>query len=134
MLVTDLGLLAYWVATATRLIAPYPAEVLVDWNWSFLGLDVMVSVTGLAGLWLLRRGSDVGRWLMPVSLALTHAAGLTALNFWVLRGEYALGWWLPNLWLAVFPVVALVVLWRSSRTGRSVSPARTSIRPRRPSG
>lgn len=134
MLVTDVGLLAYWAATATRLIAPYPAEILVDWNWSFLGLDLMVSGSGLAGLWLLRRGRAAGRSLMLVSLALTHAAGLTALNFWVLRGEFAVEWWLPNLWLALFPVVALWALLRPSRTGRSVSTVRTSIRPRPPSG
>jgi len=134
MLVTDVGLLAYWAATATRLIAPYPAEILVDWNWSFLGLDLMVSLSGLAGLWLVRRERAAGRSLMLVSLALTHAAGLTALNFWVLRGDYALEWWLPNLWLALFPIAALVALLRPSRTGRTASPARTSIRPRPPSG
>lgn len=134
MFVTDVGLLAYWAATATHLIAPYPAEILVDWNWSFLGLDLMVGFTGLTGLWLARRGRAEGRSLMLVSLALTHAAGLTALNFWVLRDDFALEWWLLNLWLALFPVVAFVALLRPSRTGRSVSPARTSIRPRRPSG
>ena len=134
MLVTDVGLLAYWAATATRVIAPYPAEILVDWNWSFLGLDLMVSLTGLAGLWLMGRGKAAGRSLMLVSLALTHAAGLTALNFWVLRDEYAVEWWLPNLWLALFPLVALWSLLSPNRTGRSVSPARTSIRPRPPAG
>jgi hypothetical protein len=113
MLGTDVGFLAYWLATATRVIPPYPDEVLVDWNWSYLVLDLVASGSGLAALWLLRRGHPAGRPLVVVSLALTHAAGLTALNFWVLREDYALQWWLPNLWLTVFPVVGLALLLRT---------------------
>lgn len=126
MLATDVGLLAYWGASGLGVFVAYRDGVLADWNWSFLGLDVMVSVTGLSALWLGRRGRAAGRSLMLVSLALTHAAGLSALNFWLLRGDFSPGWWVPNLWLALFPVVGVWVL--VSRTGRSVWPVRTSSR------
>ena len=112
MLGTDVGLLLYWSASASGVVPAYPQQVLVDWNWSFLALDVVVSATGLCSLWLLRRGRAAGRSLMLVSLALTHAAGLTAVNFWALRGEFDPVWWVPNLWLVLFPVVALVFLLR----------------------
>ncbi|GLZ78803.1 hypothetical protein Afil01_36100 [Actinorhabdospora filicis] len=126
MLGTDVGLLAYWTASALGVFTAYRDGVMADWNWSFLGLDLMVSATGLTALWLARRGNPAGRSLMLVSLALTHAAGLSALNFWALRGDYSPGWWAPNLWLALFPVFGVWVLF--SRTGRSAWPARTSSR------
>lgn len=40
MLVTGLGFLGYWVATATGLISVGEDELLQQWNWSFAGLDL----------------------------------------------------------------------------------------------
>ena len=107
MLATDLGLLAYWLATATGLIPPYPTDILIDWNWSFVTLDLLAVATGLTALHLTRRRHPDARSAMLVSLTLTHAAGLLALSFWTLRGEFDPVWWLPNLWLAGFPIVAV---------------------------
>ena len=59
---------------------------------------------------LMLPAAPAGRGLQAVSLALTHAAGLNAIAFWALRGEFDPAWWLPNLWLVLFPVAALVVL------------------------
>ena len=130
MLATDLGLLAYWVVTATQLIPPYPERMLVDWNWSFLTLDLMAAGTGLTALRLARRRHQHTRSVALISLALTHAAGLLALNFWVLRADYDLAWWLPNLWLTVFPIVAVAVLFACPATtlvrAGSKPPARAS--------
>ncbi|ADD44883.1 DUF5360 family protein [Stackebrandtia nassauensis] len=121
MLATDLGFVAYWTATAIAAIPPYPRQILIDWNWSYLVLDLLASLSGLAALLALRRGVAHARTLMVVSLALTHAAGLTALNFWVLRGEFDLMWWIPNLWLALFPIAAIGRLMRSPRRGAVTS-------------
>jgi hypothetical protein len=118
MLGTDVGFLVYWLATAVHVIPPYPEEVLVDWNWSYLVLDLVASGSGLAALWLARRRHPAGRPLLLVSLALTHSAGLTALNFWVLRDDWAIAWWLPNLWLTLFPVIGLALLIRSGHPVR----------------
>ncbi|ALG10048.1 DUF5360 family protein [Kibdelosporangium phytohabitans] len=112
MLITDIGFLAYWIATAVQVIPPYAQRVLIDWNWSFLMLDVLAAGTGLASL----RLRTATRGLQLVSLALTHAAGLNALMFWALRGEFDPAWWLPNLWLTLFPVAAVTVLLRHRPT------------------
>lgn len=112
MWVTDLGFLAYWVVTALGLISVGSDQFLQQWNWSFLGLDAAAIGLGLAGLALGRR-SALSIPLIIVSLSLTSAAGLMALNFYVIRGEYSLMWWIPNLWLFLFPVVALAGIIRA---------------------
>ncbi|SDM29873.1 DUF5360 family protein [Allokutzneria albata] len=118
MLVTDAGFLCYWTATAVELIPPYPERALIDWNWSFLVLDVVASVLGLLALWRVRAGAPGGYPLTLVSLALTHAAGLTAITFWALRAEFDPAWWLPNLWLVLFPVIAIATMTRGAPAHR----------------
>jgi hypothetical protein len=116
MLVTDVGLVAYFTITGLGLIPPelafadYTDPLMVAWNWSFLWLDMIVSATGLASLVLLRRGSPRGAPLMLVSLVLTSASGLMAIAFWTLRGDFSPLWWLPNLYLLLFPLPAIVRL------------------------
>ncbi|WP_402843334.1 DUF5360 family protein [Microbacterium sp. GXS0129] len=112
MLWTDLGFLAYWVATAAGVLSVGGGQIMKDWNWSFFGLDLIAITTGLLSLVLSRCGHPAGRSLMLVSLSLTAAAGLMALNFWAIRCEFDLAWWAPNLWLFLFPVVALFLLLR----------------------
>jgi hypothetical protein len=127
MLVTDLGFLAYFTVTGLALIPPewafadYADPVMVDWNWSFLWIDLLAAATGLTSL---RLRSEP---LMLVSLALTMASGLMAIAFWTLRGDFALAWWIPNLYLMLFPVPAIVRLTtcpgRSPHSGRTPSPS-----------
>lgn len=119
MVVTDIGFLVYWAATLLALIPAqyaykdYDNPVLSDWNYSFVLLDVLASVTGLTALRLTRCGAVAGaRPLMLVSLALTSTAGLQAVAFWALRGDFALSWWLPNLFLLLFPIPGVVHLGR----------------------
>jgi hypothetical protein len=45
---------------------------------------------------------------MLVSLVLTTASGLMAIAFWTLRGDFSLAWWIPNLYLLLFPIPAIV--------------------------
>lgn len=139
MLVTDLGFLLYW---SVALLALIPAEyaykdyddpVMSDWNYSFLPLDIAASVTGLLSL-ALSRGALGARarrhrplWLplMLVSLTLTSTAGLQAVVFWALRGDWSPTWWIPNLALLLFPVYAITVLLRHGWT----TPPRPAERP-----
>jgi hypothetical protein len=104
LVVTDVGLLAYWTLTALGLVSVGSDAWLAAWNWSFLPLDLLAVAAGLT--WsLLPRGH---RWASPalaVALALTHAAGLVALSFFVLWGTWDVSWWIVNLWLAVMPIV-----------------------------
>lgn len=109
LLLVDLGFLAYWLVTGLRLLpaawlyAHHDDPVMVAWNFSFLPLDLVVSATGLAAVALAARAD--ARWsrLALVSLAFTSASGLNAIAFWALRGDFELGWWLPNLVLLVGP-------------------------------
>ncbi|AJT42219.1 DUF5360 family protein [Psychromicrobium lacuslunae] len=115
MMWTDLGFLSYWVASALGVISVGGEAIMQDWNWSFLGLDLIAIGTGLASLLLARFGHPSAATLMTISLALTSAAGLMALNFYALRCQFDPAWWLPNLWLFLFPVVALLLMNCPSR-------------------
>lgn len=114
LLLTDLGFLAYWSLTALGAIPPEYAyrdsqnPLLVAWNWSFLPLDLLASATGLLALYLSRQ-QDV-RLLLVMSLTLTHVAGLNALAFWAITRDFSLMWWLPNLYLLLFPLFFLYQL------------------------
>ena len=126
MLLTDVGFIAYWVITVLHLVPPsylfkdYADPLVVAWNWSFLPLDLLISATGLASLWLQRRGDR--RWAAwtLVSLVLTSCSGLMALAFWTLRRDFDPTWWVPNAVLLVYPIVFVrrVVAASTSTSGR----------------
>ncbi|MEU8362620.1 DUF5360 family protein [Nonomuraea sp. NPDC048882] len=95
---------------ATWAFADYANPLMIDWNWSFLWIDLLASTTGLTSLWLLRRGRVSGPPPMLVSLVLTMASGLMAIAFWTLRRDFSLTWWIPNLYLMLFPVPGIICL------------------------
>lgn len=39
-----------------------------------------------------------------VSLVLTFSSGLMAIAFWSMRRDFDLSWWLPNLYLMLYPI------------------------------
>tara|TARA_R110002110_G_scaffold111174_2_gene276898 strand:- start:5188 stop:5634 length:447 start_codon:yes stop_codon:yes gene_type:complete len=123
LLFTDIGFLLYWSVTALHVAGVFhlPPEYLFKnynnplvfaWNWSFMPLDVALSLAGLAGMSLWRRGHPAARSLVAFSLALTFCAGLMAIAFWTITGDFDLGWWLPNLFLLVWPLIYLLKLAR----------------------
>lgn len=118
-LVIDIGFIAYWLATALKLIPPewafsnYANPIVVAWNWSFLPLDLLISATGLTSVWLFTRGCTGWREWALLSLALTVASGLNAIAFWAIRGEFDWLWWLPNLYLMLYPLAFIPKLLRS---------------------
>ncbi|MFD6393190.1 DUF5360 family protein [Nocardia sp. NPDC060259] len=113
MLVTDLGFIVYWLITALHLIPAehlfrdYTNPILVHWNWSFLPLDLAISATGLTSLWLHRGGSPQWRPLAIISLTLTSVSGLQAISFWVFARDFDPAWWIPNLFLLIYPLFYL---------------------------
>ncbi|WP_198351804.1 DUF5360 family protein [Streptomyces typhae] len=145
MLVTDLGFLAYWSAALLALIPAeyaykdYGDPVMSDWNYSFLPLDIAASATGLASLFLLRAARSgrpaatarvAWRPLMLVSLTLTSTAGLQAVVFWALRGDWSPTWWLPNLALLLFPLPAIARLVGRPGAERETGPGAASAEAR----
>jgi hypothetical protein len=118
-LVTDLGFIVYWLITALGIIPAiylfkdYHDPVLVAWNWSFLPLDLFISATGLASLWLHRTGNPRWRMVALLSLAFTFCSGLQAIAFWVIRGDIDLTWWAANGYLLIYPLFFIPRLLRS---------------------
>lgn len=122
MTLTEVGVLAYWLlATALVLgilyIPPeymysdYENPLIVAWNWSFLPIDVAFAVLGLI--------SRFGKFGEPLSnkLAITGAtlmfcAGVMAISFWVMTGEFDPLWWGLNIWLVVLSLAALKTLFK----------------------
>lgn len=118
MLVTDVGFLVYWALIATRalpaeqMFANYDDPFVAAWNWSFLPLDVLASLTGFLALRALHQGRSGAAVLLPISLTLTATAGGMALAFWTLTGDFELSWWVPNAYLMIFPLPLLLRLIR----------------------
>ncbi|MDC0681020.1 DUF5360 family protein [Sorangium atrum] len=105
----DGGFILYWLITvlhvipAEHLFNDYDNPLMVAWNWSFLPIDLAVSVTGVGALSLRRKGIAAWERLATVSLVFTTSSGLMAISFWAIVGDYNLSWWAPNLFLLVYP-------------------------------
>lgn len=113
MLATDIGFIVYWLLIGFHLIPKeylyqdYANPLLVAWNLSFLPLDLVISLTGMGSLYLYRKGSPKWKPLCLVSLTLTFCSGLQAIAFWSIRLDFDLFWWLPNLFLMLYPLFFL---------------------------
>ena len=120
-LLTDIGFLLYWGLSgamalgllrvpADWLFRDYTDPNIVAWNWSFLPLDLLASVTGLGAVWLARGAAARRNWqpLALISMTLTFCAGFLALLFWSFQCSFDLGWWASNLFLVAWPLAALV--------------------------
>jgi hypothetical protein len=113
LLITDLGFILYWTMAALNL---FPSEwlykdhdnpILAAWNWSFAPVDLAASLLGLSSLALARRGSESWSLAGILSVALTFCAGLMAVSFWAIRRDFDLWWWAPNIYLVLWPLIAV---------------------------
>jgi len=118
MLVTDLGFLTYWVLVAFGAISVGTEGTLLDWNWSFFPLDMLAIFIGFGSLIAARRDSQLAPQLIVISLALTSAAGLMAVSFYGIRLDFDPAWWIPNLWLLLFPIVGLHSMVTTKKGGK----------------
>ena len=116
--VTDVAFLLYWTVAALSelnlvhiprelMYADYDHARVVAWNWSFLPIDVVFSVVGLAAVNASRLGNPIWRPLAIISLTLTIAAGGMAVSYWAILGEFDPAWFIPNLALVVWPLLFL---------------------------
>ena len=109
-LLVDIGFVAYWAITAFSLIpeqylySDYTNPILTHWNWSFFPLDILISVTGLSSVYLHSKKSPAWKSVALISLVLTSVSGLQAVSYWTLAGESDLSWWIPNLFLLIYPL------------------------------
>lgn len=116
--VIDLGFITYWllislqVLPAEAMFAGYEKPEIKAWNWSFLPLDILASLTGIVGNITNRFDRKT---LLTISLVLTCVAGGMALSYWAFIGDFELYWWLPNLILLLFPIWPLTNFIRKSK-------------------
>ena len=114
LLAVDLQMLAYWALASVRalgavelsethLYEDYHLPVMVAWNWSFLPMDLVLAVTGLASVYRRKAGLP-WRGLAAFSLALSFCAGLMAISFWAIRGEFSWLWWGANAVYMIGPL------------------------------
>jgi hypothetical protein len=105
----DIAFILYWSITALHLLPPdllyndYTNPILVHWNWSFFPLDMFISATGLYSVFLSSQRNEKWRIFALISLILTSVSGLQAISYWILAADYDLTWWLPNLFLLLYP-------------------------------
>ncbi|MFC6586565.1 DUF5360 family protein [Sulfitobacter pacificus] len=89
--VTEVGMLIYWgfasvVVLGWVIVAPdamypyYRNPLIVIWNWSFLPIDILFALCGLAARFV-PMAPERAVVLQIVSLTLMFCAGLMALNF-----------------------------------------------------
>ena len=113
LLITDIGFVLYWLTSSLSLL---PSEwlykdhdnpILMAWNWSFAPVDLSASAAGLLALHFAATHSRRWRPLGLISVTLTFCAGLMALSFWSLRGDFDLAWWLPNTYLMIWPLTII---------------------------
>lgn len=114
----DLGFIAYWLLISLRVLpaeamfAGYEKPEVQAWNWSFLPLDILASLTGILGNTTNRLDKKT---LLTISLVLTSVAGGMAVGYWAFVGDFELSWWLPNLVLLLFPIWPLTNFTRQSK-------------------
>jgi hypothetical protein len=124
LLLTDLGFITYWSLTALvaagllsvppeYLFSDYHNPLVVAWNWSFAPLDIILSLAGLNAVRLQRAGDASWKGWAIFSLALTFCAGLMAISFWAIRGDFDVTWWTVNLALMIWPWIYLPTLIKS---------------------
>ncbi|MEO0882403.1 MAG: DUF5360 family protein [Pseudomonadota bacterium] len=114
-LLTDIGFIAYWSLTAIVsvgwlhlpsewLFKDYNDPNIIAWNWSFMPLDILASLTGLYAVARASRNQDWQTTAL-ISMTLTFCAGFMAICFWIVQGSFDLAWWGPNLFLMLWPLV-----------------------------
>ena len=112
-LLTDIGFILYWLITLFQLIPgeylfkDYNNPLMFAWNWSFFPLDLLISFTGLFSIYAEKKGNLIWRKMAIVSLVLTFTSGLQAISFWAIQKDFDLNWWIPNLYLLVYPLFFL---------------------------
>jgi hypothetical protein len=96
---------------AIVLYKDYTNSILVAWNWSFFPIDMLISISGLNTIRLYRKNSNLWVFFALGSLFLTFCSGLMAISFWIFHNDFDLAWWIPNLFLLIYPIFYLNKLY-----------------------
>jgi len=107
--ITEVGMTVYWVFAVFVIVglinvppeymySDYQNPIIVSWNWSFFPIDILFAALGLFGRFG-KSSPHHKQMLSTASLSLMFCAGLMAISFWLIKGEYDPFWWGINLWL-----------------------------------
>ena len=118
LVITDVLFLLYWSIAAADLInlISVPESYMykdasmprvVAWNWSFVTIDVAFSIFGLSAVRAFKTGDASWRPKAIVSLVLTCCAGIMAIGYWTILGEFDPFWYIPNFILFAWPLFFL---------------------------
>ena len=135
MLATDIGFILYWLITLAHFIPPeslfrdYTNPIMIHWNWSFLPLDLLISTTGITSLILFTKRKAQWAVVALISLVLTSVSGLQAISFWAIAGDFDLSWWIPNLFLLLYPLffIQRLLTSKESTLVRQPTPSKEKI-------
>ena len=125
-LIVDIGFILYWLITAFQLLPKgylfndYQNVIIVAWNWSFLPLDLFISFTGISSLILFSKSNRLWKQLAIISLALTFCSGLQAIAFWAIKKDFDIAWWIPNLYLLIYPLFYIPKMLRKTTNEQNI--------------
>lgn len=116
--VTEIAMLLYWLLAGALVLglvsidpslmySDYQNPLVVAWNWSFFPIDVAFAILGLVA----RFGGAQGhlRFKLEVTAAvLMSCAGLMAISYWTITGDFDLIWWSMNIWLIILGAANLI--------------------------
>jgi len=112
--IISLGALAIVSLPASFMYDGYGTPIIDAWNWSFAPLDILFAILGLFAIKQSQKQDPRWPLFAMASLCLTFCAGLMAVGFWAIRGEFNLSWWLPNLILMLVPLYWVTKLLRAA--------------------
>jgi hypothetical protein len=116
LLATEVGMGLYWILALLMvagvvhvppeyMYSDYENPLVIAWNWSFLPIDLIFITSGIAAF-LKPVGSEKKRALRQLSLTTMFCAGLMAITYWAILGQFDPVWWGVNVWLMVLPILA----------------------------
>ena len=120
MTATEIGMLVYWLVAAglalgilsvppDYMYSDYENPLVVAWNWSFFPIDVAFAILGLVSRFATLR-SGLASQLALIGATLMFCAGIMAISFWIMTGEFDPLWWGLNIWLILLSLTALRAL------------------------
>ena len=117
---TEIAMLLYWLLAGSLVLglisidpslmySDYQNPLVVAWNWSFFPIDVAFSAIGLTA----RFGTTAGHLkfkLEVIAAVLMLCAGLMAVSYWTITGDFDVTWWSMNLWLIILGAANLICI------------------------
>jgi len=115
--ITEILMILYWIIAAavalgwisidpSLMYSDHENPLVIAWNWSFFPIDIAFSVLGLAATFIVMSAARKAK-LETVAATLMLCAGVMALSFWTITGDYNPSWWGVNIWLVVIALTNL---------------------------